>query len=185
MSDPLHLLKPEEAVLLVIDTQEKLHRVIADAHTVMQNVARLARGAAALGTPIFVTEQYPKGVGPTEPMVKEAVGDAPVIEKVEFGCFANEGFCRALAPHEHRTLVLCGFETHVCVLQTALQARAQGRRVYVVSDAVGSRAKENKDVALARLREGGCVIVSTEMLLFEMLRTAASPAFKTIHALVK
>jgi len=183
--DALHLLRRDEAVLIVIDTQEKLHRVIADAHAAMRNIAHLAEGARRLGVPILVTEQYPKGVGPTTPEVRAAAGDAPTIEKHEFGSFHNEAFRAALAPYANKTLILCGFETHVCVMQTALQARAQGHRVFVVADAVGSRSPWDKQLALERMREARCAIVSTEMALFELLGTSDDPEFKTIQKLIK
>lgn len=183
--DAMHLLKREEAVLIVVDTQEKLHSVITGAHEAIRNIAILSQGARALGVPVMVAEQYPKGLGPTVLEVKEALGGAPVLEKREFGCFANANFRKAMEPYVNKTLIVCGFETHVCVMQTALQARALGHRVFVVADAVGSRVLGNHQLGLSRLREGGCVIVSTEMILFEMLETSTAPQFKDISKLVK
>ena len=185
MMDAMHLLKRDEAVLVVIDVQDKLHRVIADAHAAMRNVASIAKGARLLGLPVLVTEQYPQGIGSTVAEVKEAAGGAPVIEKREFGGFSNDAFRKAIAPYANKTLILCGFETHVCVLQTALQARGLGHRVFVVADAVGSRSEWNKQLALERMREAGCTIVSTEMALFELLATSAAPEFKEIQKLIK
>lgn len=183
--DAIHLLKRDEAVCIVIDTQERLHAVIGDSHQVMKNVGILARGLQALKVPIIVTEQYPQGIGPTVEEVKEAVGDAPIIEKREFGCFTNEAFCKAVAPYAHKTFILCGFEAHVCVLQTALQARGRGHRVFVVADAVSSRRSENRDMALERLKEAGCTLVTTEMALFELLESSEAPEFKEIQRLIK
>ena len=183
--DAMHLLKREEAVLIVVDTQEKLHSVIAGAHDAIRNIAILTQGARALGVPLVAAEQYPKGLGPTVLEVKDALGGAPIIEKREFGCFANASFKKMMEPYLNKTLIVCGFETHVCVMQTALQARALGHRVFVVADAVGSRNERNHQLGLSRLREGGCVIVSVEMILFEMLETSAAPVFKEISKLVK
>ncbi len=181
----LHLIKRNETVCVIIDAQDKLHRVIPDSHEVMRNVAILASGMRELGAPVVVTEQYPKGVGPTCPEIKAVLGDAPIIEKREFSCYANESFQKLMAPYANKTLVLCGFEAHVCVLQTAIQARSRGHRVAIVTDAVSSRSRPNKEAALERLRAAGCCMVTTEMILFELLETSTDPAFKAISQLIK
>jgi hypothetical protein len=183
--DAMHLLKRDESVGLIIDVQERLHGVIDDAERVARKVGVLARGLRVLGVPLLVTEQYPKGVGPTLAEVKAAAGEATLIEKREFGCFGSALFRETMEPYADKTLILCGYETHVCVLQTALQARGRGHRVFVVADAAGSREPENKRMALERLREAGCTVTTVEMTLFELLGSADSPEFKAIQALIK
>lgn len=185
MMDAMHLLRRNESVLVIVDVQERLHRVIPNAHEAMRNVAILSHGVTLMGVPTVVTEQYPKGIGPTTPEVAEAAGDAPVVEKREFGSFGNENFVEAMRPYANKTLIVCGFETHVCVMQTALQARARGHRVFVVADAVGSRSPMNNQLALDRMREADCTIVSTEMALFELLGSSEAPEFKAIQQLIK
>ena len=183
--DALHMLKREESVALVIDVQEKLMPVIASSAEVTRNTANLVHGLRILNVPLFVTEQYPKGLGPTVAPVKEAAQGAPVIQKREFGSFANADFRAAMDPYANKTLIVCGVEAHVCVLQTSLQARSRGHRVFVVADAVGSRNPENKQMALDRLREADCTLVTTEMALFELLGTSEAPEFKAIQSLIR
>lgn len=176
----------DDSLLLVIDVQAKLWPHIANREQVKDRCALLIRGAAKLEVPIVVSEQYPKGLGPTLPELQQALpAGSTMCEKLAFGCLGESDLAGRLDALGRRTLVVCGIETHVCVLQTALEALDKGYRVAVVADAVGSRLESNRQLALERMRAAGAAVVSAEMLLFEWMRTARHPAFKDISALVK
>ncbi len=175
----------QKAGLLVIDIQEKLFPAIAGKETVAQNAARLIRGASILQVPIFATEQYRKGLGATVPEIAALLGTVPPIEKLSFSSCGAEGLLGCLKEKNIYDAILCGIEAHVCVCQTALDLLDNGFRVFVVADAVGSRTVENYRFAVGRMRDAGCIIVSTEMILFELLERAGTEEFKQILRLVK
>jgi len=174
----------EDALALIVDVQERLLPAMHDHAAVLDHVCTLISGMQALAVPVLCTEQYPRGLGRTVPVVAGLLGDG-VIEKTAFGCLGEPGFVERLEATGRRTLFLCGIETHVCVLQTALAARERGYRVHVVADAVGSRRAADRELGLLRMREAGCVISQTEMALFELLERAGTPEFKAILPLVK
>lgn len=179
------LLRSAQSQLLVVDMQERLAPAIAGIEGVERNCLILLEGARELAVPVFVSEQYPQGLGRTLPSLLPLLGQHQAFEKLEFSCFANENLHRALTAGGRRRRVLCGIEAHVCVLQTALEMRQAGEAVVLVADAVGSRRPESKALALDRAARAGVEIVSTEMVLFEWLRSAASPAFKFIAKLIR
>ncbi len=173
----------DDSALLVIDVQDKLLAKIPDAATLVRNIAFLIDGARLLDLPVAATEQYPKGLGPT---VAELAQRLPVRpDKVAFSCCAIpaivEGFRSAARPK----VVLAGMETHVCVLQTALDLLAQDFRVYIPVDAVASRFAVDHDQAIRRLDRAGAVITTSETAVFEWLGGANHPRFKQIIALVQ
>ena len=169
------------STLIAIDLQMKLMPAIDGAAEIVANARRLIEAAALLGASTIFTEQNPGRLGPT---VAELPRErAPVVAKMTFdGCDAP-GFLEAL-PEDH-ALLLVGCEAHVCVLQTALGLIERGRRVHVVSDAVGSRRATNKEAALTRMERHGAEIVTTEMVVFEWLKSAAHPRFREVAALIK
>lgn len=180
------LLDPADAVLVVVDVQERLFPHIHDHEDVETNVQRLVRGARALDVPVLVTEQYVKGLGTTVPGVREALGDAyRPLEKTAFSCARDAGFRRALGETGRRSVLLCGIEAHICVMQTGLHLLAEGAPVHVVDDATGSRVPLNKEAGLRRLERAGAVRSTTEMALFELLGTKDHPRFKDVQALIK
>jgi nicotinamidase-related amidase len=174
-----------EAVLAIVDIQEKLLPAIFEKERVLQNAVRLARGAAALRVPIIVTEQYRKGIGATLAEVAAAVPDFAPIEKLAFSACGAAGFLEALTSRGAKDVLLCGIEAHVCVCQTCLDLLDAGFRVFVVADAISSRTPENHRLAVERMRAAGAVIVSTEMALFELLERAGTEEFKQILPLIK
>lgn len=182
MSHP-HLLDPARTALAVIDVQERLMPAILGGERVVERCVRLIQGFRLLGLPIYLTEQYPKGLGPTVGAILEAAGGAPMLEKREFSACAREGFLRAVAGHGQ--LLLCGVETHVCVSQTAHEALSAGHQVHLAADALGSRHEENHRVGLRRMRLAGALPSSSEMALFELLRTSEHPQFKAISKLIR
>jgi nicotinamidase-related amidase len=177
----------ESCALMVIDLQEKLLPHIHEADRVLERVVRMIDGARHLGLPVLVTEQYPRGLGPTVEPVRAAAAavEAPVLEKTTFGCFATPTIAEAVRALDARAMLLVGIEAHVCVAQTALQGLGRGLQVHVVSDAVGSRAQENVVIGLSRLYQAGAVITSSEMALFELLHDASSAAFRDVARLVR
>ncbi|MGK2856462.1 MAG: hydrolase [Thermoanaerobaculia bacterium] len=176
------------AVLAVIDVQERLMSVIHEAAAVDANVVRLIRGCHVLGVPIVVTEQYPKGIGPTTIAVREAMGDTGVaapIQKMCFSSFGADEFSTALRGSGRRQVILCGVEAHVCVYQTCGDLLAAGFEVFVAADATSSRTERNRDLAIDRMLYDGARLTTTEMALFEMTVAAGTDEFRAISRLVK
>ena len=173
--------------LVVIDIQERLVAAITSkpCQQTLRNAERLAQAAKTLHIPVTHTEQYPKGLGVTEKTVRTHLPDSAAIEKTCFSCFAAEGFITALATHQRQQIVLCGMESHVCVLQTAIELQQAGYQVFVVEDAVCSRHKQNHQNALARLRQAGIIVTNTESVIFEWLRDASHPDFKALSRLLR
>ncbi len=178
-------LKRPGAGLLVIDIQERLLPSIRERERLVLNAVRLIRGAAILGLPLFATEQYRKGLGATVAEVAASIRGFKPLEKLTFSACGEPGFQRALEDKGISDVILCGIETHVCVLQTCLDLLEAGLNVMVVGDAVSSRTPENHRLGLERMRSAGAVITSTEMVLFELLERAGTGEFKQILALVK
>ena len=183
----LSVCRREHSALLIIDVQTRLAAVMPERERVLRNSGILIEAALGLDIPIVQTEQYPRGLGPTEPTLAERLQDkAQRLEKTSFSCCDAAGFDAAACADVTRTQwVLCGMEAHVCVLQTALELRSRGLEVFVVEDAVCSRNADNHANALARLRQAGVVISNTESVLFEWLRDASHPQFKALTALIR
>jgi len=173
------------AGLVVLDIQERLLPAICENARVVQNAVRLLKGAAVLGLPIIVTEQYRKGIGATVPEIAGVIAEFAPLEKLTFSACGAPGFLEALAARGLTDLALCGIEAHVCVSQTCLDLLDRGFRCFVVADAISSRTAANHRLAVERMRQAGAVIVSTEMLLFELLERAGTDEFKQVLALVK
>jgi len=185
MKKQSHRLTRARAGLVVVDVQERLWPAIFEKERVLQNTVRLSQGAAVLQVPIFATEQYRKGLGPTVPEVAAAIPGFAPMEKLAFSACGAADFVPALESKQVSEAVLCGIEAHVCVSQTCLDLLDKGFRVFVVADAVSSRTPENYRIGVERMRAAGAVIVSTEMVLFELLEQAGTAEFKQILALVK
>ncbi len=175
-------LDPQRAALVVIDVQEGFRKALPRFGEIAAGVATLVRGACAIGIPIVVTEQYPKGLGRTAPEVAQALPeDVGTIEKVCFSACDADGF--DLRGRDQA--LVCGIEAHVCVNQTALDLLDQGREVHVARDAVGSRSEENRELGLHKVERAGAVLTSIETALFELVRRAGTEEFKQVQALVK
>jgi nicotinamidase-related amidase len=171
------------SILCLIDFQERLMPVIADGDEVVANAGLLLAAAEQLEVPVLITEQNPKGLGPTVPALARPDTAAPVVTKMEFDACQASGVIDALPAGHH--IVVAGCEAHVCVLQTVFGLLDRSRRVYVAADAVGSRRPENRDAALRRMERAGAEIITTEMVIFEWLGTADHPAFKSVISLIK
>ena len=176
----------ERALLMVIDLQEKLLPGIPDAERLLRRVEVLIRAFRILGIPILVTEQNPERLGATNPKILEAVGEGTApIGKLTFGCLACEEVAEAAYATERDQLILCGIETHVCILQTALQGMDEEWDVFLAVDAIASRRPADHETALRRLEQAGAVPASVEMLIMEALSRAGTEQFKAILPLVK
>jgi nicotinamidase-related amidase len=173
------LARAGESALIVIDIQERLASIMAERERVVRATGILLEAASRLEIPVFVSEQYPAGLGSTVPeLAGKLPNGATRIEKTAFSA------CAAL-PLTRPQAVLAGMEAHVCVLQTALELAAAGREVFVAADAVCSRAEANYSNALARLERAGVVVTNTESLIFEWLRDAANEHFRAISKLIR
>jgi nicotinamidase-related amidase len=183
MSPDNPLLDREDCLLVVVDAQEKLMPVIQEHEQVTANILRLVKFAGVAGLPVLFTEQ--EKLGPTLEEVRSAASQAPAVTKISFDCFGCQDFLERLEGSGRRTLALCGIESHICVCQTALSARARGYGVHVISDAAGSRAQPNWVIALERMRAAGVVLSSTEMFIYEALGRAGTDEFRATLPLVK
>ena len=179
-----YLLNTKNTALLVIDIQERLMPVIHEKEKVIAEVNRLIKGAEILGLPILVTEQYPKGLGKTCKEVELPAGIEPV-EKICFSCMESDSINTFLNDNEIDNLIICGAETHICVMKTALDAIDDHFTVHVVADAVSSRTPANKQLGLERMKQSGAFIVSVEMILFQLMDEAGNDTFKAISKLIK
>lgn len=171
--------------LLLIDIQERLAPATLDGERTVQHAGILLEAAALLGVPHTISEQYPRGLGPTVAAVREKADPARIFDKVHFSCQSDDRLARVFAETGRPDTILCGMEAHVCVLQTALDLARAGYRVHVVADAIASRTAQNRDLAVERMRTAGIGIVSMEMVLFEWLGTAGHPEFRAVSALVR
>ena len=173
------LMRAKDSTLLVIDLQERLLPAIDGGAAVIEQAAWLVQVAQHLQVPVIATEQYPKGLGASEGGLRALLPRAGLREKIHFSATAGAGLFD-LPGGERRQFVVCGTETHVCVLQTVLGLLAAGREVFVVDEAVGSRRPRDKALSLARMERAGAVIVSREMVAFEWLEQAGNDLFRQI-----
>lgn len=173
------LMKAELSSLLVVDMQDRLLPHVHDWQRTLDHVLWLVRVAQKVGVPVLASEQYPKGLGHTQPDLAALLPAGSVAEKSHFSCVAAQCL-DGLPGAERPQVVICGIEAHVCVLQTALGLLEQGREVFVVADAVSSRRPDDCACALERMRDNGIDIVTREMVAFEWLQQAGTPLFKDI-----
>jgi len=180
-------LEAERCALPVIDIQEKLLPPIFQKAQLVKNSQLLIRLARILKLPALVSTQYAKGLGNTVPEIASLLPETQAIDKQMFSCFGSDAFCSLLKrlPGNRNTVLLCGMESHICVTQTALAALREGYIVHIASDAVSSRTEWNWKIGLERMRAAGAVISSTEMIIYELLRSSGAPAFKELLPYLK
>ncbi|MGE5441466.1 MAG: hydrolase [Bacteroidota bacterium] len=179
------LMSAGESCLLVVDMQARLVPSMATPRTVVDNARILIEAAKRLDVPLLVSEQYPRGLGPTVPEIADLVPADRTLQKLHFSCIGDADFADRFREIGRRQAIVAGVEAHVCVLQTAEDLLAAGIDTFVVADATSSRAEKNHAAAMERLRDGGARIVTTEMVVFEWLTKAGTPEFKELSALVK
>jgi nicotinamidase-related amidase len=173
------MLNQQDALLLMVDFQVKLLPFTWDAEGVVARTVRLIQGARRLNLPILVTEQYPQGLGATDPRMIDALGEAhrPMV-KTTMSCMSDLPFREALQATGRRQVILCGIEAHVCVHQSADELSAAGYEVHLAADCVTSRRERDVELALRRMAQAGCAISTHEMAIFEILRVSGTPEFK-------
>jgi len=174
------LLEADQCALIVVDIQEKLLPPIFNKGELVRNSQLLVRLAGILELPILVSTQYQQGLGNTVAEIASLLGGTQPIDKLQFGCFGCTEFRSALKSlHGNRnTLLVCGMEAHICVMQTVVGALTDGYLVHVASDAIGSRVRWNVDIGIDRMRAAGAVISTTEMIIYELLRSSGTQQFK-------
>lgn len=180
-------LDAEQCALIVVDMQEKLLPPIWEKERLVRNVQLLTRMAQILKIPTLVSVQYAKGLGNTVPEIAALLPDSPPIDKLTFSCFGSDVFCSFLKriPGQRTTVLLCGMEAHICVMQTALGALREGYLVHVASDAVSSRTELNWRIGLDRMRAAGAILSSAEMMIYELLRSSGTDAFREMLPYLK
>lgn len=176
---------PEQSLFVVIDVQERLTPHIAAYEQVIKRITRLVQGMQSLSLPIILNEQYKKGLGETVEPLKTLLESAETFEKVTFSAVDDNDTFAHIKTHNRPNIILAGIETHVCIMQTALDLLAADYQPIIVCDAVGSRFQIDHDTALKRLAQAGVIMTTSESILFELCRSSKSPAFKSISALVK
>ena len=182
----------DDAVLVIVDEQERLVAVMERRDEVISAAVRLVRTASLVGVPIVVTRQYPKGLGDTDAVLAAALDAArssgaqvTAIDKVAFDCFGEPAFAETLSRSSRRQVLLAGMETHICVAQTALSGLRDGFDVHVVGDASCSRGASNHGSALERLLAAGAVVTTTESAMYELVGEAGTDEFRALLAIVK
>lgn len=175
----------ENTIGLVVDIQERLVPVMEENEQLVENCSKLIQGLQILGLPLLVTQQYTKGLGETIPEIKSLIHDFSYIEKKDFSCYEEPAVAEKLAASGAIHVIICGIESHVCVLQTAIDLKEAGYTPVVVMDCVSSRSFDNMDLAAERFRYEGILMTSYESVLFELTRSASAPQFKEISKLVK
>jgi len=182
-----YFLRPEDCTLMVIDIQERLYDAMEEGfrEVLLKNSTILLESAAVFGIPLIVSEQYPKGLGPTVPEVKSRIGAAPRYEKLTFSCCRDAAIKASLDASARKRVIVAGIEAHVCVFQTVIDLISAGYRVVVAEDAVCSRRTSDRNTALFEMSRAGALLYSTEMIAFALLEKAGTPQFKQLSPLFK
>jgi nicotinamidase-related amidase len=179
------MLETDNSVLLVIDVQEKLSRLVHQREKLIDNIQRLIKGMKVFEIPIIVTEQYPQGLGTTISEVTQLLPDVKRLSKVSFSCCGDETILKELKTIGRRQILVSGIEGHVCVYQTVVDLIKYSYEVQVVTDTVSSRTPENRKIAFYLLDKAGATLTSVETVLFELLKIARNDKFKAISQIVK
>lgn len=179
------LLDKNNSILLIIDIQEKLSRVMKVKDEVVKNCLHLIELSKTYNIPVIITEQYPKGLGQTLEEIRDALPSYNPIEKLTFNCCDEPFFLETIKKLNKKTVIITGMEAHVCVLQTCIGLLKMGLNIQVVKDAVCSRFKENWKTGIEFMRDAGAVITCTETVLFQLLKIAGTEEFKAISRRIK
>lgn len=177
------MLNREEALLAVIDIQGNLYLAMNEKEFLLANTAKLIKGINILEIPIILTEQLK--IGPTIPELARLMPDVKPIIKNSFSCCGDAQFLEALIASGKKQVLVCGIEAHVCAYQTSMDLMERGYEVYVVADAVSSRTAGNREIGIQKLLASGAILTSTEMALFELLKTATDPKAKDLFRIIK
>lgn len=184
---PARHLDPDQALVLIIDVQQKLLPHVHGASALAEALEQLVAGAALFGLPLVATEQYPQGIGHTDPQLRTLLREngAVMFEKMSFSCCADQRVTELLGKIGRSQVIVAGIEAHVCVLQTCLDLLAMEYQVYVGADAIGSRRSRDYDVACQRLLQAGAVLTTVESVLFDLCQRCDTAEFKKMISLIK
>ena len=175
----------EDTIALIIDFQEKLMPVMAGAEALEARTNILIKGLKALDVPMVITQQYTKGIGMTIPSFFESAGTEEYFDKITFSCFDDDAIRTAIEASGRKNVIVCGIESHICVLQTVIDLKAAGHIPVLVADCISSRKESDKQVALERARQEGAIVTTYESLLFELLKVAGTQESKMIQKLIR
>ncbi len=176
------MLDTNNSILVIIDIQEKLVKAASNGEKTIINTSKISQAAQILSIPVIITEQYPKGLGAT---VESITGsDAFIMEKSSFSAFKEPEFEQKINSLNRKQVILCGIETHICVLQTAIDLYKNGYEVYVLKDCVSSRSEEEQNSGLELLKQYGIKVITVEIALFQWLKSSKHPQFKDIQKLI-
>jgi len=178
-------IKKEDTIAVVIDVQKKLYPFISGNEELTGNIVRLIKGLKTLEMEILVTVQYEKGLGETIEPVKEALGEFDKLEKMSFSCCGDNNFISEIKKSGKKNVIVCGIESHVCVLQTVIDLIEKGYQPVLIEDCVSSRRLNDKRIAVERMRQEGALISTYESVLFELLEVSGTDTFKEISKIVK
>ncbi|MHC4757499.1 MAG: hydrolase [Planctomycetota bacterium] len=179
------MLDSQNCCLVVIDVQGKLAQLMHEKDSLFKNIEILIKGCKILDIPVIWTQQVPKALGQTIDRIAGLLTDLQPINKASFSCCGQKEFIDTLNEKNRKHILICGIETHICVYQTAIELLDKDFQVHVVADAVSSRAMHNKQISLQKIHSFKAQITTTEMLLFELVKTAEHPKFRQIAKLVK
>lgn len=179
------IINRNRTALLIVDVQQKINAVMMHPDTVVESIVKLIKACQILNVPIFITEQYPQGLGPTEPKILEALEVKRLTQKLTFSCCGIEKLNSQLKEKNIQQIIVTGIESHVCVQQTALDLLANNFEVHVPKDATSSRKELDYQTAVERMSKAGVVLTTVEAALFELLEEAGTPEFKEISKLIK
>jgi len=186
MMKEIKRMTPGKTGLLVVDIQERMMRVIHGKDEVVRNTVLLLKTAQVLNMPIVATTQYVARIGELLPEISAEMPDMTALDKLEFDCFSNPDIREKIGAHkEIDTWIACGVETHICMYQTVCGGLNQGYTMWVPADAVSSRTPKNYETGLERIRHIGGAVGNTEMIIYELLRRAGTPEFKSLLPFLK
>ncbi len=185
LAQPGQLQKPEDAVLVLVDIQGKLAKLMDQREQLFKQLSRLVQGALLFDIPIIWMEQVPDKLGPTIPEVSDCLPHLQPLAKTSFGCYGDPGFVDALEKTGRRQVLLAGIESHVCVYQSCVELINHQYQVTTINDAISSRTEENRQLGFSRMKEAGAVPSSVEMILFEFQRCAEGDRFRAMSKLFR
>lgn len=174
------LLNKEDSIVLLVDVQEKLYPAVMNSEAIISRCQWVLKLAKTLGVPILASEQYPQGLGGIIAPLSAYFEPQDCISKTHFSCMQEPNYLKSLEQFNKKQLILIGMETHVCVLQSALEMLEKGFEVFVVVDAVSSRNEVDTKYGLKRMKQAGVNLITAEMIFFEWLRKAGTEEFKTL-----
>jgi nicotinamidase-related amidase len=180
-----NVIDAEQAFLLVVDLQQSYAARLHEWDRTVERACVLIRAARELVLPVIYTEQYPRGLGPTAPLVLDALGPAPRFEKRTLSCWGAPGLADHVGALGRRHAILCGIETHACISHTAHDLLALGYRVHLPHDALGARRPHEHELGYQKLLISGALPASVESVVLECLRSADHPRFRAVQALIK